>query len=114
MRDIERQRHRQREKQAPCREPNVELDPRTSGSFPGPKAGAQPLSHPGVPVLMILFIYLKKYFIYFFMRETEGEREIERQRHRQREKQAPCREPDVGLDPGFPGAGPGLKAALNC
>ena len=25
----------------------------------------------------------------------------EGQRHRQREKQAPCREPDVGLDPGI-------------
>ena len=35
------------------------------------------------------------------------------QRHRQREKQAPCREPDVGLDPGSPGSHPGLKAALN-
>ena len=33
-----------------------------------------------------------------------------RQRHRQREKQAPCREPDVGLDPGTPGSHPGPKA----
>ena len=40
---------------------------------------------------------------------TERERERERQRHRQRENQAPCREPDVGLDPGAPGSGPGLK-----
>ena len=45
----ERQRHRQREKQAPCREPDAELDPRTPGSCPGPKAGAKPLSHPGIP-----------------------------------------------------------------
>ena len=30
------------------------------------------------------------------------------------EKQAPCREPDVGLDPGSPGSCPGLKVALNC
>ena len=45
----ERQRHRQREKQAPCREPNVGLDPGTPGSHPGPKAGAKPLSHPGIP-----------------------------------------------------------------
>ena len=37
-----------------------------------------------------------------------------RQRHRQREKQAPCREPDVGLDPGSPGSCSGPKvAALN-
>ena len=37
-------------------------------------------------------------------------RERERQRHRQKEKQAPCRESDVGLDPGSPGPRPGLKA----
>ena len=42
------------------------------------------------------------------MRDTERARE--RPRHRQREKQAPCREPDVGLNPGSPGSGPGLKA----
>ena len=48
-RERERQRHRQREKQAPCREPDVGLDPRTSGSHSGPKAGAKPLSHPGIP-----------------------------------------------------------------
>ena len=42
------------------------------------------------------------------MRDTEREREA--QRHRQREKQAPCREPDVGLNPGTPGSHPGLKA----
>ena len=34
----ERQRHRQREKQAPCREPDVGLDPRSPGSHPGPTA----------------------------------------------------------------------------
>ena len=43
------QRHRQREKQAPIREPDVGLDPGTTGSHPKPKAGAKPLSHPGVP-----------------------------------------------------------------
>ena len=46
----ERQRHRQREKQAPCREPDAGLNPRTPGSRPEPKADAQPLSHPGAPV----------------------------------------------------------------
>ena len=40
-------RHRQKEKQAPRREPDVGLDPRTPGSGPEPKADAQPLSHPG-------------------------------------------------------------------
>ena len=47
MRETERQRYRQREKQAPCEDPNVELDPRTLESCPEPKADAQPLSHPG-------------------------------------------------------------------
>ena len=36
--------------------------------------------------------------------------ERERQRPRQREKQAPCRDPDVGLDPGTPGSLPEPKA----
>ena len=56
MRDThtERQRHRQREKQAPCREPDVGLDPRTPGSHPGLKAGAKLLSHPGIPPENIL------------------------------------------------------------
>ena len=53
MRDTHRerggQRHRQREKQAPCKEPDMGLDPRAPGSRPGPKAGTQPLSHLGVP-----------------------------------------------------------------
>ena len=46
---------RQREKQAPCREPYVGLDPGTPGSCPGTKAGAKAgaklLSHPGIPRL---------------------------------------------------------------
>ena len=46
----ERQRHRQKEKQAPCGEPHAGLDPRTLGSHPEPKADAQPLSPPGVPL----------------------------------------------------------------
>ena len=49
MRDRERQRHRQWEKQAPCREPDAGLDPETPGSRPEPKADAQQLSHTGVP-----------------------------------------------------------------
>ena len=40
----------------------------------------------------------------------DRERERERQRHRQREKQAPCRETDVGHDPGTPGSRLELKA----
>ena len=49
----ERQRHRQREKQATCREPDVRLDLRTPESRPEPMADAQPLSHPGVPIVPI-------------------------------------------------------------
>ena len=56
MRDThtQRQRHRQREKQAPYWEPDVGLDPRTPGSHPRPKAGAKPLSHPGIPQCVVL------------------------------------------------------------
>ena len=54
MKDTQRQRPRQREKQTPCREPHVGLNPRTPGSRPGPKADAQPLSHPGVPTLIFI------------------------------------------------------------
>ena len=56
MRDTERerQRHGQKEKQAPCREPDVGLDPGSPGSGPGLKAGAKSLSHPGIPQSSIL------------------------------------------------------------
>ena len=37
-REREREAETQREKQAPCREPDVGLDPRSPGSCPGPKA----------------------------------------------------------------------------
>ena len=52
MRDTprEEQRLRQREKQAPCREPDVGLNPRSPGSCPGLKAAvnAEP---PDIPLL---------------------------------------------------------------
>ena len=51
----EKQRHRQREKQAPCGEPSVGLDPGTPGSHPEPRADTQPLSYPGVPVTSLWF-----------------------------------------------------------
>ena len=50
MRDTQREAeiYRQREKQAPPREPDGRgLDPRTPGSRPQPKTDAQPLRHPG-------------------------------------------------------------------
>ena len=52
MRDTHTEREKQR--QAPCREPDVALDPGSPGSGPRPKANAQPLSHPGIPIFLIL------------------------------------------------------------
>ena len=63
-----------------------------------------------IPLSLRITLFFKD-FIYLFMRIHREERE--RQRHRQREKQAPCREPDVGLDPGFPGLCPGQKAGAK-
>ena len=57
--------------------------------------------HPGKRICALIYnVFFKKDFIYLFMRD----RERERQKHKQREKQAPCREPDVGLDPGTLGS----------
>ncbi|XP_025282460.1 60S ribosome subunit biogenesis protein NIP7 homolog isoform X1 [Canis lupus dingo] len=36
------------------REPDVGFDPGSPGSRPGPKAGAKPLRHPGIPLIVIL------------------------------------------------------------
>ena len=105
MRDThtESQRCRQREKQAPFREPDVGLNPGSPESCPGVKAV---LNHWATGAAHI-FAFKKKYFIYSW--ETQKER----RRHREREKQAPCREPNVGLDPGSPGSCPGLKAGAQ-
>ena len=70
-RERERQRHRRREKQAPCREPNMGLDPGTPGLCAGPKAGAKPLSNPGIPNSSFSKRLL---FIHLFIHERERER----------------------------------------
>ena len=54
-RDRERDTHRQREKQAPFREPNVGLDPATPGSRPVLKAGFKSLSYPRIPGNVFFF-----------------------------------------------------------
>ena len=55
MRDTERrQRHRERKRQVPCKDPGVGLNPRAPGSCPEAKADVQLLSHPGVPIMNIL------------------------------------------------------------
>ena len=51
MRNREREREAETQAEgegAPCREPDMGPDPRTPRSCPGPKAGAKPLSHPGI------------------------------------------------------------------
>ena len=47
----ERQRHRQREKQTSCGEPDAGLNPRNPGLLPESKADTQSLSHPGTLIL---------------------------------------------------------------
>ena len=60
MRDTERERqaetHRQREKQAPWKEPDMGLDPWTPGSCSGPKAGAKLLRHPEISSFLTLCV----------------------------------------------------------
>ena len=62
----ERQRHRQRVKQAPWEEPNAGLNPRTLGSQPEWKADAQPLSHTHVPQQIV---FIEECFDIDFWRE---------------------------------------------
>ena len=56
----EKEREREAETQAEGeagsmhQEPDVGFDPGSPGSRPGPKAGAKPLRHPGIPALLIL------------------------------------------------------------
>ena len=64
----EREREREAETQAEGEagsmywEPDLGFDPRSPGSRPGPKAGAKPLRHPGIPFFN-LFFYLKKFVL---------------------------------------------------
>ena len=54
----QREREREAETQAEGeagsmhRGPDVEFDPGSPGSHPGPKAGAKPLRHPGIPYIL--------------------------------------------------------------
>ena len=72
----EKQRHRQKEKQTPCREPNMGPYPGIPGSHPELKADTQPLSHPGVPLSLSLSLFLR---YYLFIHERHREREAETQ-----------------------------------
>ena len=57
----EREREREREAEGEAgsmnREPHVGLDPGSPGSRPGPKAGAKPLRHPGIPSIHLSVIF---------------------------------------------------------
>ena len=55
VRERERERERGRDtgrgrSRLHAREPDVGFDPGSPGSGPGPKAGARPLRHPGIPI----------------------------------------------------------------
>ena len=60
----QREREREAETQAEAeagsmhREPDVGVDPGSPGSRPGPKAGAKPLRHPGIPVSTFISVSL--------------------------------------------------------
>ena len=48
------------------REPDVGFDPGSPGSCPGPKAGAKPLRHPGIPSYSIFNIGLTRFYFFYF------------------------------------------------
>ena len=57
------------------------FNPGSPGSHPGPKAGAKPLHHPGIPLncILKLFFFKKTFFffkdfIYLFMRDRDIDR----------------------------------------
>ena len=52
----------QREKQAPCGEPDAGLDHRIPGSQPEQKADAHPLSQPGAPIITSIVKQLQHIF----------------------------------------------------
>ena len=75
------------------REPDVGFNPGSPGSRPGPKAGAKPLSHPGIPCFNIIllnnllnyfsfikvlwFCFFKISFIYSWETQREAETQVE-------------------------------------
>ena len=51
-----------------------------------------------------LYSFVKVFFFFLRFYLCIHERQRQREREREREKQVPCREPGMGLDPGFPGS----------
>ena len=74
MIDTERERARERKREAEeeagsmHREPDVGFDPGSPGSCPGPKSGAKPLRHPGIPIfcpfLKLCFLLICRSYLY--------------------------------------------------
>ena len=70
MRDTHREREAETQAEGEAgsmhREPDVGFDPGSPGSRPGPKAGAKPLRHPGIPrhcFLRICFYTISTYWV---------------------------------------------------
>ena len=57
----------QREKQAPCKEPNAGLDPRLRGHALSQRPAAQLLSHPGVPECLGFKFSICGYTVLYFI-----------------------------------------------
>ena len=49
------------------REPNVGFDPGSPGSRPGPKAGAKPLRHPGIPYKIFRLSFFLSFDVWVIM-----------------------------------------------
>ena len=46
------------------REPDMGFDPGSPGSRPGPKAGAKPLRHPGIPSIQVFMLCFSICFLF--------------------------------------------------
>ena len=72
MRNTERQRHREGEKQVSSGEPDVGLNLGTLGSCPEPKTDTQLLSHSGVPrIYNFNSVYIAHMFCFVFQENQE-------------------------------------------
>ena len=60
QREREAETQAEREAGSMHREPDVGFDPGSPGSRPGPKAGAKPLRHPGIPESHYIFNYFNR------------------------------------------------------
>ena len=64
------------------------------------------------PQKVLEYFFSFSFSFFFKISLFVHERHTQNERGREAETQ-PCREPDMGLDPGPPESGPGLKVALN-